>query len=407
MEIVLCNLLANAFKYSQKGDQVVLKIRQEEQNCLIEVSDTGKGMPPEKAQQVFERFYQIADNASTDLIGTGIGLSMVKNIVELHQGAIEVETELGQGSSFSLRLPLGSAHLTTEQIFKNNKNIEQIQHYLPVDTPLAVATEPIGLQDNPSPQRLLIVEDNPEIRAFIRSIFRQQFSVQEAENGIQGLAILKESPPDIIISDIMMDGMDGLSFCRKIRAHAAYCHIPVILLTARTSNVYKLEGLDAGADVYVTKPFNAQVLKAQLGNLLRIRSTLKSYYVNRIRLGPTVEKTRTREVVFLEEVIQIIENRMEEDLTAEKLAEAMNMSHSTLYRRIKSYTGESINSFIRSIRLKQAAQLLMDSDFNISQVAYKVGFSDINYFGKCFKQQFKMNPTAFIKSRQEQEQEQV
>ena len=393
MEIVLYNLLANAFKYSAKGDEIKLSIHQEAADCLITVSDTGKGMSQDKVDQIFDRFYQITKTESTDILGTGIGLSMVKNIMDLHQGTIQVETALGEGSSFCLRLPLGSQHLAAGQIGKNLEDSEQIEHY----QVLEFEKETQGYSKAKTLQ-LLIVEDNQEIRAFIKSIFIHQFLIQEAANGLEGLAAIEKHPPDIIISDIMMDQMDGITFCKKVRDNPTYAHIPFILLTARTSNVYQVDGLDSGADAYITKPFNPQVLKAQVENLLKLRITLKAYYANRITLGPKKIEVNAQEVVFLESLIEHIEKELGENLTAEKLAASMSMSHSTLYRKIKSYTGESINSFIRSIRLKQAANLLVDSDLNISQVAYKVGFSDINYFGKCFKQQFQMSPSAFIKS---------
>jgi len=393
MEIVLYNLLSNAFKYSTKGDEIKLRIEQEETNCLITVSDTGKGMSQDKVDQIFDRFYQIAKTESTDILGTGIGLSMVKNIIDLHQGTIQVETALGQGSCFCLRLPLGSQHLEARQIVNNRKDSERLEHYQVQEFEKETPNYAEG-----KTQQLLIVEDNQEIRAFIKAIFMDQFLIQEAANGVEGLAVIEKHPPDIIISDIMMDQMDGITFCKRVRDNPSYAHIPFILLTARTSNIYQVDGLDSGADAYITKPFNAQVLKAQVENLLKLRIALKTYYANRITLGPKKIEVNTEEVFFLESLIEHIEQGIEENLTAEKLAASMSMSHSTLYRKIKSYTGESINSFIRSIRLKQAANLLVDSDLNISQVAYKVGFSDINYFGKCFKQQFHMSPSAFIKS---------
>lgn len=393
MEIVLYNLLTNAFKYSAKGDEVKLSIRQEGTNCLITVADTGKGMSQDKVDRIFDRFYQIAKTESTGILGTGIGLSMVKNIIDLHQGTIQVETALGQGSSFYLRLPLGSQHLLAEQIVNPVEDVEELEYYQVHE--LEKETQ---VHAEAKTQQLLIVEDNQEIRAFIKAVFIHQFLIQEAANGVEGLAVIEKHPPDIIISDIMMDQMDGITFCKKVRDNPIYAHIPFILLTARTSNIYQVDGLDSGADAYITKPFNPQVLKAQVENLLKLRITLKAYYANRITLGPKKIEVNAEEVVFLESLIEQIEQEIGENLTAEKLAASMSMSHSTLYRKIKSYTGESINSFIRSIRLKQAANLLVDSDLNISQVAYKVGFSDINYFGKCFKQQFHMSPSAFIKS---------
>lgn len=397
MEIVLCNLLSNAFKHTENGDEIRMCIDRRQGQCCLKVVDTGKGMPPEEADKIFNRFYQISRMESSKIVGTGIGLSMVKSIVDLHRGKINVDTHVGTGSTFILQFPLGHAHLKKEQLVSNFLDSEDRRHY--PSAPVA-SREPLA-RSVPGGRlpKLLLVEDNPEIRAFIRSIFLSDFVIREAANGLEGLAAVEKEIPDIIISDIMMDQMDGITFCGRIKENPDFFHIPLILLTARTSNVYQVDGLSSGADAYLTKPFDAQVLKAQVNSLLRLKASLREYYANRITLGPQKIEVTSAEVLFMEELIATVEAKLdEESLTAEKLAAAMGMSHSTLYRKVKSYTGESINSFIRSIRLKQAAQLLVDSDLNVSQIAYRVGFADVNYFGKCFKQQFGMSPTAFIHS---------
>ncbi|MEZ4989207.1 MAG: two-component regulator propeller domain-containing protein [Saprospiraceae bacterium] len=396
MEILLGNLLSNAFKYSNTGDKVALRIRSTKTDCILEVADTGRGMKPEEVQRIFDRYFQIVRTESSRIIGTGIGLSMVKTIVGLHQGSIEVETEIDQGSTFIVRLPLGRAHLSDDQILEEDQPRDRIEYHT---TPPSVDTNDttIAIAGEAGQLKLLVVEDNPEIRTFICTIFSGTYQVQEAANGLEGLLRLEKEIPDLIISDIMMDQMDGITFCSQVKEHPDYFHIPVILLTARTSNVYQVDGLTSGADAYITKPFNAQVLQAQADSLLKSRAALKAYYTNRITLGPKAIEVDSEELLFLEQLISLIEAHLnEEQLTAEFLSTQMAMSHSTLYRKIKSYTGESINSFIRSIRLKQAAQLLTDSGMNISEVAYRVGFSDVDYFRKCFKKQFGTTPTDFI-----------
>jgi len=398
LEIVLCNLLSNAFKYSKGRDEVRLRVLRLEDYCLLEVSDTGEGIPPEEINKIFDRFYQIARAESSQLIGTGIGLAMVKSIVELHEGRIEVSSQLGKGSTFRVFLPLTNEEPDACSPNTIEEKGEDVKQYEPlVET---VWQEEYLAGEALPGQMMLIVEDNPEVRTFIRSIFASQFIIREAANGLQGLEVLKEELPDIIISDIMMDKMDGITFCERVREDARLVHIPFILLTARTSQVYHVDGLSSGADAYITKPFNGQVLKASVSNLLKSRAVLREYYAQRITLGPKKIELPSEEVIFLEKLIDLIEENMEAgDLSAESLAEAMALSHSTLYRRVKSYTGKSINTFIRSIRLKQAAQLLIDSNLRVSEVAYKVGFSDVNYFGKCFKKQFSMSPTDYVKFR--------
>lgn len=400
MEIVLCNLLSNALKYSDPNDAVTLRIYPEAEQCRIEVSDTGRGIPPEELDNIFNRFYQIARMESSQIIGTGIGLSMVKRIVDLHQGAITVESLPDTGSSFKVSLPLGKAHLTDDQIVEVLDDDELINNYANGHSvPIPEKAERSSANSN-GQQKLLIVEDNPQIRQFIRTIFQPTFQIEEAADGTAGLNQLRKYKPDLIISDIMMAPMDGITFCARLKEDPDLFHIPLILLTARTSNVYQVDGLSSGADAYITKPFNAEVLRAQAQSLLKSRASLRQYYTDRITLGPKKIDIPSEELLFLEDLISIIEEKIEsEDLTAENLATAMAMSHSTLYRKVKSYTGESINSFIRSIRLKQAAQLLVDSNLNITQVAFKVGFSDVNYFGKCFKQQFKESPSVYAKNK--------
>ena len=403
MEIVLCNLLSNAFKYSKSGESVSLNIRQDGRHCIVSVSDSGQGIPQEEVQNIFNRFYQIVRTESSHIVGTGIGLAMVKEIVELHHGDIEVKTKSGEGSEFIVRLPFGRQHFEDTQIVQSLEDTKRILPYRPSPDQYVQIEKESTLYK--ARQKMLIVEDNQQIRAFIRSIFQSQFVISEASNGSSGLKLLEKQIPDIIISDIMMEPMDGITFCHKLREHQKYLHLPIILLTARTSSIFKIEGLDSGADAYITKPFDAKVLKAQVNNLLRSRTALRKYYHNQITQAPQDTILPTEEAVFMDKLIQVVEERLgKENLTAEALAEMMAMSHSTLYRRIKTYTGESINSFIRAVRLKKAAMLLTNSSLNISEVAWDVGFSDVNYFGKCFRKQFQMSPSDYIRahsSRQE------
>ena len=399
MEVVLCNLLSNAFNYSNRGDDINLSVELQKTHCMIKVSDSGKGMPPEEVNHIFDRFYQIVRAESSNIMGTGIGLAMVKEIIQLHEGTIEVNTQPGKGSTFTIHLPLGRKHVREDYIIQRSEEPKTISPFFldhgPDDTDVEKEET-----DHPL-KKMLIMDDNSEIREFIRSVFHKHFIIKEATNGIEGLQSLKNHLPDIIISDIMMDQMDGITFCQELRQHKNYLHIPIILLTARTAQVYKVGGLDSGADAYLTKPFQARVLRAQVNNLLKSRAALKAYYRNQITLAPLGEQPPPREAAFMDQLIGVIEIKMEEqEITAESLAEAMAVSHSTLYRRVKTYTGESINSLIRSVRLKRAAALLLDSNLNISEVAWQVGFADVNYFGKCFRKQFHMNPSTYIKIHQ-------
>ncbi|RMG57427.1 MAG: hybrid sensor histidine kinase/response regulator [Bacteroidetes bacterium] len=397
MEMVLSNLLSNAFKYSPAGSHIQFQVRQtDDQHCEIVVADDGQGMAPEVLENIFNRFYHVVKAESAHVMSTGIGLSLVKTIVELHQGTVSVESEVGHGSRFHLRLPLGRAHFS-DQTLIHEWDPEDRRHYqahavAPVETDPAGSTPPAENHKG----KLLLVEDNPDIRAFVRSVFEEEYEVHEAENGREGLAKAESDPPDLIISDIMMPEMDGQAFCQAIRRDPELGHLPVILLTARTSTLYQVQGYQSGADAYITKPFHPSVLRAQVEGLLLARQGLKEYFSQKITLQPTELEITPRDKVFLDEVMKVVEdNLLNENLSRDFLAEAMAMSPSTLYRKLKGLTDLTTNAFIRSIRLKRAAQLLQQSQYNISEIAFQVGFNDLKYFRTCFKEQFGVNPSEF------------
>jgi DNA-binding response OmpR family regulator/nitrogen-specific signal transduction histidine kinase len=412
MEIVLCNLLSNAFKYTKEGSKITLVIRSatslnddiaskfSEGYCEILVKDTGKGMPVALVEKIFDRFYQLANTDSIKMVGTGIGLSLVKNIVDLHHGDIKVQSEIDKGSIFAIRLPFGRSHFLEEQIIPEFKNSEHFSHYQTErfsDNPLVMSdTGRSNLFKGESGQ-LLIAEDNPDIRAFIRGIFERDFTIYEAENGQVALELAKHFLPDLIISDVIMPEMDGLSFCKSIKEEETTAHIPVVLLTARTSTVFQVEGYHSGADAYVTKPFNPAVLKAQVNSIMEARHKLKDFFGKKITLQPTEIEVSSLDEKFLNKAMKVVEDNIDnEELSRDFLANALAMSPSTLYRKLKALTGFTTNAFIRSVRLKRAAQILQQSQYNISEVAYQVGFNDLKYFRNCFKDQFGVTPSQFI-----------
>jgi signal transduction histidine kinase/ligand-binding sensor domain-containing protein/DNA-binding response OmpR family regulator len=408
MEIVLCNLLSNAFKYTPAGRNISLLLRQvhaseeeaaskfPEGYCEILVKDTGKGMPAALVEKIFDRFYQLANTDSIKMVGTGIGLSLVKNIVDLHSGEVRVQSEIDQGSTFAVCLPFGKAHFREEQLISDFKNSEHFSHYRP-ERILAPPQLSAAHQVDEAPRQLLIVEDNPDIRSFTISIFEKEFSILEAHNGLEGLNLAKEHLPDLIISDVIMPEMDGLSFCKNIKEEEKTAHIPIILLTARTSTVFQVEGYHSGADAYVTKPFNPAVLKAQVNSILDARKTLKEFFGKTVTLQPTDVEISSLDEQFLNKAMKIVEDHIDsEALSRDFLAQALAMSPSTLYRKLKALTGLTTNAFIRSVRLKRAAQMIQQRQYNISEVAYQVGFNDLKYFRNCFKDQFGMTPSQFI-----------
>ncbi len=413
MEIVLCNLLSNAFKYTPVGSRIILSIKEfhDSENelyatfpngyCEIMVKDNGQGMSEEMVGQIFDRFFQIVNTKSVNLIGTGIGLALVKNIVELHSGKVFVKSEEGRGSTFIIQLPLGDKHFNKNQFIQDFKRSEDSSHYK-IERVLQsnnISYED-SLQDAALLPSMLIVEDNSEIRAFVKTVFEAKYNIYEATNGVIGLQKAKNLIPDVIITDLMMPEMDGLALCNQLKATEETLHIPIIMLTARTTAVFQEKGYDSGADIYVTKPFHPSVLKAQVDGLLNNRRKLKDYFTNNITLQPDETEIASFDKEFLNEAMKIVEDNLSnEKLNRDFLASALSMSSSTLYRKIKSLTGIDTTVFIRSIRLKMAAQMIQNKEDNISGCAYQVGFNDIKYFRKCFKKQFGINPSQLVEKK--------
>lgn len=412
MEIVLCNLLSNAFKYAKSEIKMGLTVKGASNvnnkhhkkfpkgYCEIFVSDNGDGMSEDMIERIFDRFYQIANTKTTNLIGTGIGLALVKSIVDLHQGQVFVKSILGEGSTFRIQLPLGETHFSEDQFITNYKKSEDPSHYQ-VERVLSKHNKRVldTIEKDKDLPSLLIVEDNPEIRVFVKSIFESSFKIIEAENGIIGLESAIKNVPNVIITDLMMPEMDGLELCNKLREVEETLQIPIIMLTARTTSVFQEKGYHSGADIYVTKPFHPSVLKAQVEGLLNSRRRLKDYFSKKITLLPTDTDTTSFDEEFLNKLMKLVEDNITNgELSREFLASKMAVSASTLYRKIKGLTGLDITAFIRSIRLKRAAQMIQNKEDNISGIAYQVGFNDPKYFRKCFVKQFGITPSQFSKT---------
>lgn len=405
MEIVLCNLLSNAFKYSPNRSKIILSVKNFKPKkevkkfphgyCRISIKDNGSGISSEDIKSIFDRFYRIT-NLKSNHIGTGIGLALVKQIVELHKGDITVKSELDKGSEFIVKLPLGDTHFSKQELILGFKKAEDPIHYK-VERILKEETN-YKPKKNEGLKSLLIVEDNIEIRSFIKTIFKSTYNIIEADNGKNGLEKVIASKPDIIITDLMMPIMDGIALCKQLKEKKDTMHIPIIMLTARTKTVFLEEGYGSGADIYVTKPFNPKILKAQAEGLLNNRIQLKDYFSKKITLQPTDVDISSYDEKFLNDAIKIVEdNLLNENLNRDFLAQKLSMSPSTLYRKIKALTEKDTTIFIRSIRLKRAAQLLQKKQDNVSSIGYSVGFNDLKYFRKCFKTQFGVTPSKFNK----------
>lgn len=389
-EKVIYNLLSNAFKYTPAGGKITLKIDENDQDVFIKIADTGKGITKDQIDYVFDRFYQ-SDNAQR-MSGFGIGLSIVRDIVRLHGGEIGLESEEGKGSVFTIKYLKGKSHFNPDFILPNFSDSEELGHY-DVAEPNDVATVPIE-----EDALLLIVEDNTGIRDFIARSMDGEFRVVKASNGQEALELISQELPDIIITDVMMPIMNGITLLSKIKSERNTSHIPVIVLTARTGLIYKKEGLDIGADDYITKPFNTLLLKTRVRNLLRNQQRLKDKIRKEFLINPKELSINSPDEQFLNDLTQIVDSHINDaELSAELISRKLGMSHSVVYKKLKALTGFKIVEFVRDYRLTQASKLLVKHGFSIADACYKVGFTDRKYFSQVFKKKFGLNPSEYIK----------
>lgn len=395
---ILNNLLSNAVKYTPKGEITITLDslnNGNEKYTVIKVSDTGYGIDAEMLPQIFNRYYQVKGKHQAS--GSGIGLALAKSLAILHEGILEVESRVGEGTTFTLQLLTNNTYPHAlhgkEEPIAAFERIEDLTD----DTELA-NTRPV----------LLIVEDNNDIRKYINNAFSDTFKVIEATNGKEGVEKAFDLIPDIIVSDIMMPEMDGIEFCRIIKEDIRTSHIPVILLTAKDSLRDKEEGYESGADSYLTKPFSANLLRSRIHNLLDSRAKLAKQINQRMHEWNAGTESVPEKFTgiseldnqFLEKITKIVEDNLDmEKLDVPFLTEQMNMSNSSFYRKVKGLTGIPPNEFIRKIRLRNSLRLLQSGDYNISETAYITGFNSLRYFRECFKDEYGMTPSEYIKRR--------
>lgn len=392
MEIAISNLLSNAMKYTAEGGAISVHIGKNEECFTIKIVDTGSGLSEGELKKIFDRFYQVETSDSAKVIGSGIGLSLTKAVVELHGGKIFVNSQKGQGTEFTIEIPIikpeGLLSIKQEEIEQQKSEVD-----------LKLKTEKANLSLTATKDKehtLLIVEDNDEIRSYLASILEADYKILQAENGALALEITKRELPDLVISDLMMPVMDGLEYCKKVKSNIETSHVPIILLTARTSTVHEVDGLKSGANDYIRKPFNPAIIKSRISALLENRKRYREHLTNKIRFEPIDADTTDFEEQFLHKVITLVENNLTNpDFGIKNLMEELYMSQSTLFRKVKSLTGLSISGFIRSVRLKMAAKIILEQNIKLSQVAYDVGFNDYKYFKKSFVQQYNCLPSEY------------
>jgi len=407
LDKILYNLISNAFKYSPDQAEIQITIdtcskEQADENGLTEfieirVKDNGIGIPQDSLDKIFSVFYQVEDRKLTSK-GTGIGLALTKELVLLHKGKIMVESELNVGSCFTLLLPMGNAHIQKNQMIERPLNLEEkaaeisssFENLKPIDN------LPQARKDETTPL-VLVVEDNDEMRLFIKTELAEKYRVIEAADGHPGFDLAISEIPDLIISDVMMGAMNGIELCRKVKTDERTSHIPFILLTARKSEEHKLEGLDTGADDYVTKPFSSQILMARIKNLIESRRKLRELFGKGEIIEPEKITTNAIDEAFMKRAIELVEMHLSDgSFSIDDLAFQLKMSRAQLYKKLKSLTNQTIYDFIRTIRLNKAAQMLLKGEMNITQVAYAIGYAELPNFSRSFQAQFGESPKSFV-----------
>lgn len=388
LETILNNLLSNAFKFTPEGGEVWFSMDTSQGNVFrFVISDTGPGIPEKDQQKIFNRFYQADGSVTREYEGSGIGLALTKELIHLMQGDVQVDSKPGSGATFTVTLPLSTDGSSTipEEI-----SIEPTQYFLngkhePIQ---AVAKE------NRENYSILLVEDNRDLSAYLHGILEKTYDVRVAYDGEEALAVVNENMPDLILSDMMMPRMDGFTLCETIRNQEATSHIPFILLTARSSVENRLAGLELGADDYMTKPFHVAELEARIRNLLRQRDNLRKRFQRGFKVEPKEVTVTSTDEKFLARVMAVIDaNVSNPGFSVEQLSEEVGMSRKNLHRKLVALVDQSPNELIRTYRLKTAIQLLEKQSGNVKEVAFNVGFTNLSYFAKCFKEQFGISPT--------------
>lgn len=406
MEMVLNNIISNSFKYIGKGDEISIYVDKQisdkypEGRAVIKIRDNGIGIPKKHLGNIFDWFYK-GDNFGT--MNSGIGLSLAKKLVHLHRGEIFVDSVEGSGSTFSIKIPQGKAHLKADEMVLET----EADNLLPANGSESFSENTLlhEHEEDPSCKKgfrsILLIEDDGEIRSFLREYFEKDYRIFESSNGKEGLECALHNHPDLIISDIMMPQMDGIDFCKAIKNNIRTSHIPVILLTAKSNLTHHKEGIETGADAYITKPFSPEILKLTVSNLLKSRENLMRFYRNLFTQdsgNTTNQNLNSLDEKFLHSVYEMVKANIEKaDFNINELCDVLNMSRSLVYKKIKMLTGLSPVEYIRSLRMQEAAKLLRTRQYKVYEVAYRVGFNDIKYFRQCFAKEFGYSPSDFIR----------
>jgi DNA-binding response OmpR family regulator/two-component sensor histidine kinase len=392
IEKILYNLLSNAMKYTAVGGKVDFKVKFNDPESstphpgFVEfwVKDTGIGISEEDQKKIFDRFYQAGNNKNSKQSGSGIGLSLAQGLVNKYGGVIEIKSELGKGTEFYFRLPFTRNKFEAEYAQPDYNSVES-------------TLENNDVAENENLPILLIVEDNVDLIHYISDHFKNQYKVLQALNGRDGINLAREHIPDIIISDIMMPDTDGIELCRTLKSDENTSHIPIILLTAKASDESQVEGLETGADDFLAKPFNILVLEVRLKNLLESRQKLKSIFSQKINIEPKEISITSVDAKFIQKAMDLVEKHMADaEFNVDQMSKEIGMSRASLHRKMIALTDLPPSGFIRAMRLKRSARLLVEGQHTVSEVLYEVGIKSRSYFTKSFKEMFGMSPTEYV-----------
>lgn len=396
LERIIFNLLSNAFKFTEIGGQVTLhlsggKVDADQFEVFICISDTGVGIRPEILPKIFDRFF--IDNNDSSILnqGSGIGLSIVKEFVELHNGQIQVESQPGKGTSFMLNIPVPLLPPEEDDIAATE---EKMPDGALIPDSESISNELLG---EIKLATILLVEDNEEFRGVLKDSLMANYRIIEASNGREGWQKILSAHPQLVVSDVSMPEMDGIELSQKIRLDKRTNHIPIILLTAVNSEESQIRGLKTGANDYLTKPFNFDVLNSKIANLLLFDHSVKNAYSKKIQIDTKELEIESAEVKLLNKIVKFIdENLTNPELSVDELSKQVGMSRGSLYNKLLQTTGLTPIEYIRSVKLKRALELLEKSDYNVAQIAYMTGFGTPSYFSKMFKAKFNVMPSEYM-----------
>lgn len=402
---IIVNILSNAFKFTPAGGDISIRVSKDAEQVRIAVKDSGEGIPEDKLERIFERFYQSPSSVNDRNVGTGIGLDLTRSLVELHHGTIEAHNNSdGKGCEFVVSIPLGCSHLKPEEIIVEKQDVAHSAKLMDDEITLEAPVTQEELPKKNRRQKLVIVEDDAEIRDYLDAELGTNYDIVKCSNGKEGLQATLKELPDLVISDVMMPEMDGNTLCSKIKTNATTSHIPVILLTAKSREEDQLEGLATGADAYIVKPFNMDILRRTIVNLIHSHQLLQLKYGRNDQLEELVEdiKIKSPDEKLLERVMTVINKNLgNSDLSVDKIADEVGISRVHLHRKMKELTGQTPHDFIRNIRLKKAASLLSLGDMNVSEVMYACGFSNAASFSTVFKKLYGLSPREYMNEHQE------